>query len=25
MAEGEDPALVERIVDDICEAVQSAA
>jgi phosphoglucosamine mutase len=25
MAEGEDPALVERVVDDICEAVQSAA
>jgi phosphoglucosamine mutase len=25
MAEGEDPALVERLVDDICEAVQSAA
>jgi phosphoglucosamine mutase len=25
MAEGEDPALVERIVDDICEAVQAAA
>jgi len=25
MAEGDDPALVERVVDDICEAVQSAA
>ena len=25
MAEGDDPALVERLVDDICEAVQSAA
>jgi phosphoglucosamine mutase len=25
MAEGEDPALVERLVDEICEAVQSAA
>jgi phosphoglucosamine mutase len=25
MAEGDDPALVERIVDDICEAVKSAA
>jgi phosphoglucosamine mutase len=25
MAEGDDPALVERIVDGICEAVQSAA
>jgi phosphoglucosamine mutase len=25
MAEGEDPKLVERLVDDICEAVQSAA
>jgi phosphoglucosamine mutase len=25
MAEGDDPALVERIVDDICEAVQAAA
>jgi phosphoglucosamine mutase len=25
MAEGEDPALVQRVVDDICEAVQSAA
>ncbi|MBA3577154.1 MAG: phosphoglucosamine mutase [Sphingomonas sp.] len=25
MAEGDDPALVERIVDDICEAVQGAA
>jgi phosphoglucosamine mutase len=25
MAEGEDRALVERLVDDICEAVQSAA
>ena len=25
MAEGDDPALVQRVVDDICEAVQSAA
>ncbi|HKX91550.1 MAG TPA: phosphoglucosamine mutase [Sphingomicrobium sp.] len=25
MAEGDDPAMVERLVDDICEAVQSAA
>jgi phosphoglucosamine mutase len=25
MAEGDDPALVERLVDDICEAVQTAA
>ena len=25
MAEGDDPELVERVVDDICEAVQSAA
>jgi len=25
MAEGDDPALVERVVDDICEAVQAAA
>jgi len=25
MAEGDDPKLVERLVDDICEAVQSAA
>jgi phosphoglucosamine mutase len=25
MAEGDDPAMVERVVDDICEAVQSAA
>ena len=25
MAEGDDPALVERVVDDICEAVQTAA
>ena len=25
MAEGDDPAVVERVVDDICEAVQSAA
>jgi phosphoglucosamine mutase len=25
MAEGDDPKLVERVVDDICEAVQSAA
>jgi phosphoglucosamine mutase len=25
MAEGDDPALVEKVVDDICEAVQSAA
>jgi phosphoglucosamine mutase len=25
MAEGDDPALVERLVDEICEAVQSAA
>jgi phosphoglucosamine mutase len=25
MAEGDDPALVERVVDDICEAVRSAA
>jgi phosphoglucosamine mutase len=25
MAEGDDQALVERLVDDICEAVQSAA
>ena len=25
MAEGEDPAMVQRLVDDICEAVQSAA
>src|SRR5262245_23251807 len=25
MAEGDDPALVERVVDDICEAVKSAA
>jgi phosphoglucosamine mutase len=25
MAEGDDPALVERLVDDICEAVQAAA
>jgi phosphoglucosamine mutase len=25
MAEGDDPALVERLVDDICGAVQSAA
>jgi phosphoglucosamine mutase len=25
MAEGDDPALVERLVDDICAAVQSAA
>jgi phosphoglucosamine mutase len=25
MAEGDDPALVERLVDDICDAVQSAA
>ena len=25
MAEGDDPALVERVVDDICEAVKAAA
>ena len=25
MAEGDDPVVVERVVDDICEAVQSAA
>jgi phosphoglucosamine mutase len=25
MAEGDDPALVERVVDDICEAVRTAA
>jgi phosphoglucosamine mutase len=25
MAEGDDPALVQRLVDDICDAVQSAA
>jgi phosphoglucosamine mutase len=25
MAEGDDPSLVQRVVDDICEAVQSAA
>jgi phosphoglucosamine mutase len=25
MAEGDDPALVERVVDEICEAVQAAA
>ena len=25
MAEGDDPALVEKVVDDICEAVQAAA
>ena len=25
MAEGDDPALIERVVDDICEAVQAAA
>jgi phosphoglucosamine mutase len=25
MAEGDDPAVIERVVDDICEAVQSAA
>ena len=25
MAEGDDAALVQRVVDDICEAVQSAA
>ena len=25
MAQGDDPALVERVVDDICEAVRTAA
>ena len=25
MAEGDDPGLVQRVVDDICEAVESAA